>query len=285
MIGDNEEVPRPGIDAGLGARDDRILPIVRVVAVVVMVILLLAWVVLFGMPDETERWFAWTVEPTMTSMLMGAGYGSAIYFFVRVLTERRWHRVALGFVPTTVFVWMMLGATLLHWDRFHHGSLSFWLWLWAYIVVPLALPPLWLVNRRHDPGTARERDGTLPPWTRGAMAGAGAGMLAISAWMYVAPLSAVDVWPWMLTPLTARAVAAFVALPAVAWLAIAADGRWSAARVMLTTVAIGLVLLLVAVGRAWEQFDHSDPLSFVYVAGLVGTLVAIATLAARMRLR
>ena len=67
----------------------------------------------------------------------------------------------------------------------------------------------------------------------------------------------------MLTPLTARAVASFVALPGVACIAIAADGRWSAARVMLTTVALGLVLLLIAVERAWDEFDHGNRLSFV----------------------
>jgi ABC-type proline/glycine betaine transport system permease subunit len=85
--------------------------------------------------------------------------------------------------------------------------------------------------------------------------------------------------------LTARAVAAFVALPAVAWLAIAADGRWSASRVMLTTIAIGLGLLLVAVARAWSEFDPTNPLRLVYVAGLVGTLAAIGVLSLWMRER
>jgi len=34
---------------------------------------------------------------------------------------------------------------------------------------------------------------------------------------------------------------------------------------MLTTVAFGLVLLLIAVTRAWDQFDHGNPLSIIYV--------------------
>jgi hypothetical protein len=117
------------------------------------------------------------------------------------------------------------------------------------------------------------------------MAGTGLGMLAISGWMYLAPSSAIALWPWTLTPLTCRAVAAFVALPGVAWLAIASDDRWSAARVMLGTVAIGLVLLLVAVVRAWDQFDHTDPLSYIYVGGLIGTLGALVALSAWMRRR
>jgi len=124
----------------------------------------------------------------------------------------------------------------------------------------------------------------FPRWIRGAMVAAGVGILVVAAWLYAWPESAIGVWPWALTPLTARAVASFVALPGVAWLAIAADGRWSAARVMLMTVAIGLALLLIAVGRAWDEFDHDNVLSVVYVAGLVATLAMIAALGVWIRL-
>ena len=246
-------------------------------------ILVLAWVVLFLLPTQTDHRFAWTIQPTMTAMLMGAGYGSALYFFVRVLTGRRWHEVGLGFLPVTVFTWMMLGATFLHWDRFRHGSVPFLMWFWIYLITPVLVPAVWIVNRRRDPHVPEEDVATFPTWIRVTMAAAGALLLVVAAWMYLAPASAVDVWPWMLTPLTARAVAAFVALPGVAWLAIASDVRWSSARVVLATVAIGLALLLIAVGRAWDEFDHSDPMSYVYVGGLLGTLGAIGALTLWMR--
>jgi hypothetical protein len=265
--------------------DDRILLLTRVVAAVVIVILLFAWGVLFLLPSQTDHRFAWTIQPSMTALLMGAGYGSALYFFARVLAGDRWHRVALGFLPTTVFTWMMLGATLLHWDRFHHGSLAFALWFWIYLITPVLVPAVWFVNRRHDPGAAATNGEEFPRMVRIAMVIAGAGMLSIAAWMYLAPASAIDVWPWVLTPLTARAVASFVALPGVAWLAIASDGRLSAAPVMLGTLALGLVLLLDAVARSWSEFDHSNALSYVYVAGLVATLAAIAGLSLWIRNR
>jgi hypothetical protein len=262
--------------------DDRILFFTRAVAAVVIVILLFAWVVLFLLPGQTDHRFAWTIQPSMTAMLMGAGYGSALYFFVRVLTGDRWHRVALGFLPTTVFTWLMLGATLLHWGRFHHGSLPFMIWFWVYLITPVLVPAVWLLNRPHDPGRA-SRDAPFPSGLRIAMVVAGAGMLSIAAWMYLAPSSAIDVWPWVLTPLTTRAIASFVALPGVAWVAIAVDGRRSAAPAVLGTLAFGLVLLLVAVARSWNQFDHGNALAYVYVAGLIGTLAAIATLSLWIR--
>ena len=113
------------LDTTSGTADDHILVFTRVVAAVVVAILFTAWFALYLHPGETDHRFAWTISSRMTAMLMGAGYGSAILFYVRVLLGRRWHRVALGFIPTTVFTWLLLAATVLHWDKFRHGSLPF----------------------------------------------------------------------------------------------------------------------------------------------------------------
>jgi hypothetical protein len=256
-------------------RDDRILPLTRVVAAVVTAILVTAWIVLYLWPEQTDRRFAWTVEPTMTPMLMGAGYGSAALFWARVTAGRRWHAVGLGFLPTTVFTWMLLVATLLHWDKFHHGTGVFLLWLWVYIVTPVAIPAVWTWNRRHDPSVPDAGDPRFPAPVVAALIASGVAMLAIAAWLFLFPSGAIAVWPWSLAPLTARTVAAFVALPGVAWLVIAKDGRWSATKAVVETLALGLVLLLIAVARAWGEFDTSRPLTWAYVGGLVGTLAAL----------
>jgi hypothetical protein len=259
-------------------QDDRVLPFTRVVAAVAIGILVLAFLVLFVFPGDTASRFVWSVHPSMTAMVMGAGYGSALYFFARVLTGRRWHRVALGFIPTTVFAWMMLGTTLLHWRDFRHGSPAFLLWFWVCVVTPILAPLVWLVNRRHDPRMLEPDDRLFDPTIRRVMLVGGAVLVAIAAWMYLSPSTAIAVWPWGLRPLTARTIAAFVALPGVAWLVIAADGRWSASRILLDTTAIGLVLLLIAIARAWKDFQHEDVLTYVYFLCIVATLGAIAAL-------
>src|SRR5437879_13779014 len=104
---------------------------------------------------------------------------------------------------------MMLGATFLHWDRFPYGSTPFVLWLWVYLITPILVPAVWLVNRRHDPGTPEARDAVFPAWARRLMVAAGVGMLAISAWIYSVPESAIARWPCMRTPRTPRRTAAF----------------------------------------------------------------------------
>ncbi len=266
-------------------RDDRVLPATRVVAAVVIAILVTAFIALYLHPDETEHRFAWTIHPTMTPLLMGAGYGSAVYFYGRVLIGRRWHRVGLGFVPTAVFTWLLAIATILHWGKFHHGTLAFGLWAWIYFVTPFLVPAVWLWNRRHDPRTPQPGDALLPGAVRLALLATGALLLAIAAWMFLFPNAVTPHWPWMLTPLTARTVAGFIVLPGVSWLMMASDPRWSAGRIAVETVAIGLVLLLIAVARAWSDFDHANPLTWAYVGGLGATLLALVGLYVAMERR
>lgn len=265
---------------GSSAGDDRILPLTRVVAVAVIAILALGFGVLFLLPDETETRFAWTIEPTFTAMLMGAGYGSAIVFFVRVASGTAWRRVELGFLATIAFAWLMTLATVLHWDRFHHGTTPFRLWWWVYVAASIAVPAVWWVNRRRRMPYA----GTpIPRAVRAVLIGAGVALAAVAGWLYLAPVAAIEAWPWSLTPLTSRAVASFVALPAVAWLAVAIDGRWEPARAVIETVWLGIALLLIAVARAWGQFDRTNPLAWIYVGGLVLALAALSALWVTMR--
>jgi len=258
--------------------DDHILAFTRVVAAIVVAILFTAWFALYLHPGETDHRFAWTISSRMTAMLMGAGYGSAILFYVRVLLGRRWHRVALGFIPTTVFTWLLLAATLLHWDKFRHGSLPFMLWVWIYAITPILVPAVWFLNHPRDPGTPEYEDTLLARPIRAVLVAVGVLLLVVAGTLFLRPSALIPSWPWPLTPLTARAVAGFVALPAVAWVAIAVDGRWSAARVAVQTVALGVVLLIGAVTRAWSEFDHSSLLSYLYAAGLAGTLFGLVVL-------
>jgi hypothetical protein len=60
------------------------------------------------------------------------------------------------------------------------------------------------------------------------------------------------VWPWALTPLTARIMSAVVSLYGAVWVAVAADGTRTGARIPLEAHAIGLVVLLAALARESE---------------------------------
>src|SRR5436309_1874549 len=93
--------------AGSTVRDDRILTITRWVGACIPPFLIVAFIMLFFFPDKTGEMFAWKITPNMTPLLMGAGYISGSYFFVRLIFGQRWHRFALGFLPIATFTWFM----------------------------------------------------------------------------------------------------------------------------------------------------------------------------------
>jgi hypothetical protein len=64
-------------------RDDRVLPETRVVSALIVPFLIAGFVILYLFPDDTGRLFAWTIEPSMTPLVMGAGYVAGAYFLAR----------------------------------------------------------------------------------------------------------------------------------------------------------------------------------------------------------
>jgi hypothetical protein len=73
--------------------------------------LLVAFPLLYLFPNDTGNWWAWEIRPSMTALIMGAGYIAGAYFFVRVARASRWHRVHLGFLPITAFTAFLGVAT------------------------------------------------------------------------------------------------------------------------------------------------------------------------------
>src|SRR5687768_8921258 len=207
---------------GAGARDDRILPATRWAALAVFCILVPAWVVLFCSPGETPDAWAWTIEPDLTPIFMGAGYGAGAYFFLRTFRGRRWHPSSVGFLSAAVFAVLMLIATLIHFDKFNQGdaptlaALAFYGWVGVYIASPFAVFALWWLNERTDPREPEAGEPLVPARVLGVARVFGVIAAFAAALFFVSPETAMDVWPWELTPLTARVLVSFTAEVAVA---------------------------------------------------------------------
>jgi hypothetical protein len=259
-------------------RDDHILPATRWIARIIVPILGLAFIILYGLPHRTTEYFAWTIKPTMTPMMMGAGYLAGAYFFARVALASRWHHVALGLPAVSAFVWFMGMATILHYDRFNHSHPAFIAWLILYAVTPFLIPALWWFNRQTDPGVSDTPDAVIPPLARQVMALIGIINLGNAFLMLLWPALFIPIWPWQLTPLTTRVVAGWFALPGVVALGVAADSRWSAARMTLQSQMFGIGLILLAVVRAWHEFDTAKVTTWVFVGGLTLLLLAVGWL-------
>ena len=264
-------------------RDDAVLGATRLLSACIVPFLVVAFVVLFGFPGETDRLFAWTIKPPMTPMTLGAVYLGGAYFFVRVFRAEAWHTVKAGFVAVGTFASLMGVATILHWDRFNHGHVAFWLWSGLYFTTPLLVWGVWAANRRRGT-TAGPVDLVLPPPARWGMAATGALATAAGLFLFLLPNKAIDVWPWTITPLTSRVLGAIFML-GIAGLGVLTDARWTAARLMLQVQVLMLALILVAAARAHADFDASNALTWVMLGGFLASLASAALLSVVMDAR
>jgi hypothetical protein len=250
----------------------------RVLGALIVPFLLVAFALLYCFPDDTRHWFAWNVQPTITPLIMGAGYIAGAYFFVRVACETRWHRVHVGFLPVTAFTLFMAIGTFAHLDRFDKDHAAFWIWVGLYVVTPVLVPLAWAVNRRTDPGTPEPGEPPLPRHVRPLLVAVGGVQSLVALVLLLSPSTMIDHWPWLLTPLTAQTLGGWFALPGVTALMMGLDGRWSAIRITLESQLIGLALIVLATARAWDDVDTSNALAYVFAAGIAVLFAALLAL-------
>lgn len=94
-------------------------------------------------------------------------------------------------------------------------------------------------------------------------------MAAASLVLLAAPQVMIPLWPWTLTPLTARAMAAMFVLPGLVGLGVAADGRWSSAKIIFQAQSLAVALFLLALAWNWETIAWGQPGAWAFVGGLL----------------
>lgn len=253
--------------------DDVVLRSTRALAVVVVPVLVVAVGVLFGFPSRTESLWAWPIKPHMSSFLLASAYAGGLYYFARVLSERRWHRIAAGLPAIWAFVCVEGAATVVHWDRFSHDNVAFWLWAGLYFTTPVLIPLVWLRNRAADPGIPEDDDAVLPAALRAALAAMGTIQLGLAVFLFAFPATAARFWGWDLTPLTARSASGWFAL-GVGGIVLAFETRWSAARIFVESLCVVLVVLAIGALRARNEFHTGRTATWIFIGGLTAGLAS-----------
>jgi hypothetical protein len=246
-----------------------------------------AGVLLYVLSGNTEDTFSWTIAPSVTAAFLGGAYWAAFVLFAWSARQTFWFRARPFVLPAALIAVLLLVATLIHEDRFHDDLFGRF-WLVAYLAVPPLLAfGLWRQYRGGRPieprGTAYAYDQPLPAALRILLVGEGLVMVAVGISLFASPDTADDLWPWMLTPLTARAVGAFVIGFGAAALQAAWEneiGRLAGSAYAYTTLGL---LELIAILRYTDQFDDGSVRDIVYVAFVV--LVLLTGLAGSARAR
>ncbi|GAA3407017.1 hypothetical protein GCM10011577_02770 [Pseudarthrobacter polychromogenes] len=243
----------------------------------------LAGLVLFVFPLRTAEWFAWTVNPPMTAVFLGAAYWSAAGLEVTGARSASWESAKLAVWPVFVFTTLTLGVTLLHLDRFHlspeNGALAqiaTWAWLAIYAMVPVAMLVIsWmqLRSRRPAPTSVTAGRPVLPPALRLLMAGIAGVLLCYGLALLAVPAYAASWWPWTLSELTARAVGAW--LVGLGWSA--AQGQSSADLRTVRPVALTSVAFVILQALALLRYGGALTWPSAPAIGFVTVLLAIGT--------
>jgi hypothetical protein len=241
------------------------------------VLVFLAGVQLYILSDRTDAYFAWTVRPPLTAAFLGAFYWAAFVLAYLSARERVWAYARVGVPGVLLFVTLTLVATLLHLDRFHLQSpspvtsLAAWAWLVTYILDPLALWAFLILQLR-TPGGDPPRIAPLPRWFRLTMAVQAVVALAVGIALVLDPVGARFVWPWELTPLTARAAGAWVVGMGVNLLQAVWEDDWTRIQFGLISYIVLGVLQLVALARYPDSVNWSKLESWLFLLFLFITL-------------
>jgi hypothetical protein len=260
----------------------QLLPAMRVLLGAFAVLTALGFGSLFVLAGTTDQSFAWTIQPPLTAAFMGAGYGAGFVLVVLSMRATRWADIRLPVLTIFAFVVLTLVATLMHLNKLHFtadfaalGVLAkgaAWFWLSVYVVLPVAMVVMLVLQERAPGGDPAARH-PVPAVLRGALAVESAVLLVVGTTLYVVPTTTTSVWPWVLTPFTARVVAAWLLAfgLATALAALAGD----LARLRTATIAYTVFggLVLVTVLRFSGTVQWQRPVGWIFLAVTVAVVL------------
>jgi hypothetical protein len=211
------------------------------------VLTVLAFVSLFVLAENTRNSFAWTIEPPLTAAFLGAGYAAGSVLVLLSLRQSVWANVRVSFLTIFVFVVLTLVATLLHVNKMHFdddfGALGLlakgaaWFWSAVYVVLPVAMLVL----------------------------------------LFVDPASATSVWPWPLTPFTARVTGAWLIAFGLAAALAALAGDLHRLRSATIAYTVFGALVLVSVLRYPGTVAWNRPVAWAFVVLAAAVVVTGAS--------
>lgn len=258
----------------------------RMLLVVAGVLVFLAGVQLFVFPDRTAERFAWTIDPPMTALFLGAAYWSALALEVSAARSRTWAGARIAVPAVFTFTTTTLVVTLLHLDRFHLGAehtgatrAVTWAWIAIYATVPVMMAAAWIAQRRvagEDPPRTARLSGPV----RATVAVLVAILAVVGTVALLVPDTAARWWAWPLTPLTARAIGAWAIGLAVAGAHALLEDDVERVRPAAWAFVSFAALEALALVRGRRDVDWSDPSAAVLVAVLVVAVAVGATVLA-----
>ena len=235
------------------------------------VLALIAGLLLFAGATRTDDFFSWTIEPAQTAAFLGATYWAAAVLFTWASAQRQWTAMRIAALPELAVAVLLLVATQLHLDKFHNDLFGYF-WVAVYAVAAPVL--IYLFASARAPSDEGDRPPSpMPVWLRLALLLQCAAFAVYGIGLFLSPSGFDGAWPWPLTPLTARAVAAFLIGFAIAGgIALRGNSLSRFRGAALTYAVLGALELL---GAALHSSDFRGGVSLPLFAAFFATVLAV----------
>jgi len=247
---------------------------------VALPLLFIAGVQLYILSDHTDIYFAWTIALPLTAAFLGAGFWSAM--LAAYMSWWQSASVSLRLTGlTSIAATGILGvATFIHMDKFHLNSPALltrfvtWVWIVVYVVTPFVFLWLWILHGRNADDTMGTKP--FPKWIRWGYLFQAVLMLLVGLLLFLVPATIIPFWAWKLTPLTARAISAWLTAYGVTCVAVNRENNSFNTRGVRASLLVFCVLQFIALARYLSSFDLAKPLAWIYMLVLlVGVIVAL----------
>ena len=257
----------------------QIHPALALLLLVASGLVFIVGVQLFVLSEQTDTYFAWTINPPLTAAFLGGAYWSACLMELLAARQRVWANARIAAPAVFLFTTITLAVSLYHIDRFHLNdprpltrALTY-IWFAVYALVPLLFAAL-LVAQARQLGVDPPRTRPLPGWARAVLALQALLLAGPGVVLLLTPGLALDYWPWQLTPLTARAIGAWLVALGMAAAHAADENDWGRLRIATTAYIAFGALELVALARYAGSVRWDRPATYVLIGVLVSALVS-----------
>jgi hypothetical protein len=267
------------VPRGSGDVRTELIPLMRGMLWLGALLVTLAGIQLYFFSTRTDHYFAWTIDVPLTAAFLGAFYWTSLFLAVQSAMQERWVMARVGLIGVQAFLWLTLLATLLHLDKFHLSAPNgfprgaAWLWLLVYLVDPPLLTYAYIrqvAGRLPDP----PRQHATPVWYRACLTLQAAVTIVVGAALYTAPDHTAWLWPWALTPLTARAVASWLIGLGLVLVWAVRENDWMRLRPATLSYTALCVLQLIALIRYRSELEPGAArwiyIAFVIAIGVLG---------------
>ncbi|MBL8063997.1 MAG: hypothetical protein JNK32_13290, partial [Anaerolineales bacterium] len=232
-------------------------------------------------PADTATNFAWPIQPVVMAAVLGAFYITSAPLFLFPLLAKRWEMIRVMILPAALFSTVQLAATFLHWDKFSIGTVPFYVWFASYLLPPPTFVAAYLWHQKRIGAEAPvSPEDQIPAWLRTTLLVLGILLSLVAFIAFFFPNAIIPIFPWKLTPLTARSLSGWLVAVGTLMLSMRRENSRTRSRLATPMLILLLPALLMQMGRYANEVNWASPtlwigLSLFALTGLCGLVLAI----------